>query len=644
MINQISQAAIRVNSATLGAFLWALLVLAWGIWAYWPGVTGPELLDDRSSVLVISDLKNRPELALDYIFGDQSGLLGRSVSMASFVLEKRYLDQGTVSSKQVNIVLHACNGGLLMWLFWLLFRFLQVPGYRLLAVLLGAIWLLHPLLVSTVLYVVQRIAMLSTFFMLLSSISYLYWRLAMIAGKSAWWRFLPVPVFFMLAMFSKENAIVLVPTLLLMEVLWFQCAGQGGAVIPWLRRVAYGLIISGAVVMASLLVLRWDVLALGMSRRPFTLAERLFTESRIVWDYVSQWVWPQVARMGLYHDDVVVSRSWWEPVSTSYAVLAWALLVIGCGILLRWQGGRWVVFGVAWFVLGHSVESTVLPLELYFEHRNYYPAMGLVLALGAVFAMVVKKWPEPGTPLLVCLGLTAVVLSAQTSSQVQIWSNRSLLLLTHLNAHPASPRANIDMAVELARHGEIEAAHRYSEAAFLASANGAGIRERSGDYEVRNLALICIANQSALPVLIDNVGKQDPDRPLSSVTTLLAMVRLLQDNRCPQFDRIRFADRLAEIYLVDNYQRLGAAQLFSNLAVLENALQRYDNAYRYTERFLALQPRDKRGLLMKLHFATALGKVVAAGEVMTVLQAMDQQGELTVGEQQTMALYQEDSD
>ena len=78
--------------------------------------------------------------------------------------------------------------------------------------------------------------------------------------------------------------------------------------------------------------------------------------------------------------------------------------------------------------------------------------------------------------------------------------------------------------------------------------------------------------------------------------------------------------------------------------MLENALQRYDNAYRYAERFLALQPRDKRGLLMKLHFATALGKVVAAGEVMTVLQAMDQQGELTVGEQQTMALYQEDSD
>ena len=136
--------------------------------------------------------------------------------MASFVLEKRYLDEGTVGSKQVNIILHACNGGLLMWLFWLLFRFLQVPGYRLLAVLLGAIWLLHPLLVSTVLYVVQRMAMLSTFFMLLCSISYLYWRLAMIAGKSAWWRFLPVPVFLMLAMFSKENAIVLVPTLLLM--------------------------------------------------------------------------------------------------------------------------------------------------------------------------------------------------------------------------------------------------------------------------------------------------------------------------------------------------------------------------------------------------------------------------------------------
>ncbi len=292
-------------------------------------------------------------------------------------------------------------------------------------------------------------------------------------------------------------------------------------------------------------------------------------------------------------------------------------------------------------MVGHSVESTVLPLELYFEHRNYFPSIGLVLALGGLFAIIVKKWPEPKAPLLVCLGLCVLVLSAQTSSQVQIWSNRSLLILNHLNAHPNSARANIDMATELARLGEVEAAHHYSRMAFESSANEANARERSGDYEIRNLALSCIANKPSSPELIDNLGKDDPNRPLSSVTTLLTMVRLLQDNSCPQFDRIRFADRMAEIFLVADFQDKASAKIYSNLAVLENALERYDNAYAYVEQFLALSPNDKRGLLMKLHFATALGKTEAAQEVIATLQRMDEQGKLTVGEQQTLALYLE---
>ena len=203
--------------------LLVLIVLLLGLWIYWPGSSGPDLLDDRSSVMVIADLQSRPELALDYVFGDKSGLLGRSVSMASFVLEKRYLDGGIAGNKKVNIILHLLNGGLVIWLLWLLFRFIDVPGYRWLAVVLGAIWLLHPLLVSTVLYVVQRMAMLSTFFMLLASISYVYWRLALMSGRSGVLRFLPVPFFLVIGLLAKENAVVLVPILLLLEVLWFRC-------------------------------------------------------------------------------------------------------------------------------------------------------------------------------------------------------------------------------------------------------------------------------------------------------------------------------------------------------------------------------------------------------------------------------------
>lgn len=631
--------APRVSA--LCALLFIALLAALTAWVYWPGISGPALLDDRSSVLVIDDLQERPELALDYIFGDKSGALGRSVSMTSFVLEKMYLDEGIAGNKKVNIVLHLINGVLLIWLFWLLFRYLNVPGYRALAVLLGAVWLLHPLLVSTVLYVVQRMAMLATLFMLLACISYVYWRLRLIAGTANTLRFLPVPLFFVIAMLAKENAVVLVPTLLLLEVWWFECKGERGDVIPWLRRLSYSLIAMGAIALASIVLLQWDTLAARLHRRPFSLTERLLTQSRVVWDYVAQSVNPQVTRMGLYHDDVVVSTSLFEPITTLFAVLSWILVVLVCGVLLRSRGGRWIVFGLAWFVLGHSVESTVLPLEMYFEHRNYFPLMGLVLALGSLFAIVVNKWPEPKSPLLVCLGLCAVVLSGSTSSQVQIWSNRSLLILNHLNGHPLSTRANIDMATELASRGEAEASHHYSKIAFATSSNKASTQERAGDYQVRDLALSCIAGKPVPALRIDTLGADDPQRPLSSVTTLLSLVRLLQDNRCPQFDRIRFADRMAELYLVEDFQRKASAKIYSNLAVLENALQRYDNAYAYAQQLLALSPHDKRGLLMKLHFATALGKVEAAQAVITVLQQLDQQSKLTVGEQQTLALYLE---
>jgi protein O-mannosyl-transferase len=641
MMNSLAALGTHFRLATFGALLFACLLLWIGLWSYWPGISGPALLDDRSSVLVIDDLKNRPELAFDYIFGDKSGALGRSVSMVSFVLEKMYLDEGISGGKKVNIVLHLFNGSLAIWLFWLLFRYLDVPGYRALAVLLGGMWLLHPLLVSTVLYVVQRMAMLATFFMLLASISYVYWRLGLINGKTSVWRFLPVPFFLVVALLAKENAIVLVPVLLLMEVLWFQFAGRNGKIVNWLRRLTYGLIATGSMGIVSILLFGWDTLAARFRNRAFTLDERLFTQARIVWDYVLQFFYPQVSRMGLYHDDVVLSRTLFEPSTTAYAVVGWLILVSICGLLLRWQGGRWIVFGIGWFVLGHSVESTVLPLELYFEHRNYFPAMGLVLALGGLYATIVKKWPEPKSSLLVCLGLWVVLLSFQTSSQVQIWSNRSLLLLNHLNAHPDSARANIDMATEMARLGQLEAALHYSKIAFQSSANAAGLQERSGDYEIRNLALSCIANKSPPPAMIDNLGKADPDRPLSSVTTLLTFVRLLQDNSCPEFDRIRFADRLAQIFLVEDFKYKASANIYSNLAVLENALQRYDNAYAYIERFLALSSDNTRGLLMKLHFATALGRSESADEVVIVLQRMNEQGKLTVGEQQTLALYLE---
>jgi hypothetical protein len=597
---------------------------------------GPALLDDLSSLMVIGNLQEHPELAWDYVTGDTSGPLGRPVSIATFVIEKLLLGNSLAISKQVNIVLHLLNGLFVIWLFWLLFRYREVPGYHWLAVILGAAWLLSPLFVSTVLYAVQRMAMLSTTFMVLACISYVYWRLAFLRNQFSG-LFLAISVIcVVLAVFAKENAVVVIPVLLLLEALWFQFVGVDGQPVRWLRITSLSLMGLGGAIVLLLLVLDHEGLAANFGHRYFTLEERLLTQARVLWDYVGQIFAPDILRMGLYHDDLVVSTAVSEPASTFNALLAWSGVTVLFILSLFWQWGRYLALGVAWYLVGHSVESTVLPLELYFEHRNYFPAVGLFLLVGAAFAMLVKRWPETTSPLLVYMACYVLWLASLTGSQVQVWSTRSLLTLNHLNAHPQSFRANSDMAVQMANLGAFEAAQEYSARAYAVS-NG----ERSGDHDIRDLALACIANKPVTPDQIERLGKDIPERPFGSSVTLQTMVHLLQDNTCPEFDRLHFADRMREIFLVDDSPATASANIYLGLALLENVLQRWQNAEAYIDLFLQLSPGDAQGLLMKLHFVSALGKVAEIDKVKARLRTMQEKGQLTVGEQQTLSLYLE---
>ena len=595
------------------------------------------MLDDATSVAVIGDLQEHPARAGDYVTGDRSGPLGRPVAMASFVLEKLFLGDSLKTSKSVNILLHLFNGALVMGLFWLLFRQVPVPGHRWLAVVLGAAWLLSPFLVSTVLYVVQRMAMLSATFMLCACLFYVFWREKLSRQEFSVTLLALVLASILLALFTKENAIVVIPVLLLLEALWFQFAGANGQPIRWLKLTTLGLIALGGLGVSIVLVAHYDGLAAAFGRRYFSLDERLLTQTRILWDYVGQLLTPEVFRMGLYHDDVIVSTSLSQPASTLSAVLAWLAVAALLVALAFSRWGRYLALGVAWFLVGHSIESTVFPLELYFEHRSYFPGIGLFLLLGAMFAALVRQWPQIKAPLLVYLACYVLWLASLTSSQVQIWSSRPLIILNHVNAHPDSFRANADMAEQLANLGQFEAAQEYSARAFAVSVAG----ERSGDHDIRDLALACIARQPLAPEQIDRLGTDNPQRPFGSVVTLQTMVHLLQDDACPEFDRVRFADRMAEIFLREESPATASANIYVGLALLENTLQRWSYASAYIDHYLQLSPGNAQGLLMKLHFVTALGKVDAADAVKFQLKQLQDQGKLTVGEQQTLSLYLE---
>ncbi|MDG1315247.1 MAG: hypothetical protein P8P29_06975, partial [Flavobacteriaceae bacterium] len=77
------------------------LILFLTLWVYFPGLAGPSLLDDYSSLGTLHNVSTSPDLAWDYVLGDNSGPLGRSVSMATFVVEHLWSDGTIATSKLV---------------------------------------------------------------------------------------------------------------------------------------------------------------------------------------------------------------------------------------------------------------------------------------------------------------------------------------------------------------------------------------------------------------------------------------------------------------------------------------------------------------------------------------------------------------
>src|SRR5690606_5734780 len=138
--------------------LGVLVLLLVAALLYAPGLHGPFLLDDAGSVdsLTVRDFSIEP-LWYD-LSHNTSGLLGRPVSVLSLAFSRILYGTDPWGFKYHNLLLHLFNAVLLFCLFLKLLPRL-VPRIReeqayLVALMVAGLWLIHPLFVSTVLYVV----------------------------------------------------------------------------------------------------------------------------------------------------------------------------------------------------------------------------------------------------------------------------------------------------------------------------------------------------------------------------------------------------------------------------------------------------------------------------------------------------------
>ncbi len=416
---------------------------------YTPGLTGPFIFDDIQN---LSPLGGYPNLDSwgnfwSFLLEGRSGPTGRPISLASFYLNDVHWPSTPNGFIYTNILIHLLNGALVFWFIYKLSAYFTAVNKKQIIItsLISALWLLHPMHITAVLYIIQRMTELSATFMLAGLIFYLYGREALVKHtlKGLALLFIGVGFSLLFAILSKENGILLVAYILVVE--FFLLRPLNVATPKYFNAWLLPAVVAPFIAIMAYLAYRTNPNAFEL--RDFSLTERLLTEPRIIFDYIRQILLPNMNELTLYHDDYVISKSLFNPITTLPAILG-VVSLLGVSLVFR-KKTPVLAFAIAWFFAGHLVESTVLPLELYFEHRNYLPMLG-------IFAAVVYYATTFINHTFIKWGLFALML---TFNSFVLWQNTTLwgkpleLVISWQQSHPNSGRTKQEFNFMLKRAG-----------------------------------------------------------------------------------------------------------------------------------------------------------------------------------------------
>jgi hypothetical protein len=378
--------------------------------------------------------------------------------MASFVANYWVADGIDIYQlKLTGFVVHLINAFLVYVLSIILIRKTTLVNQSVvMSFFVAILWLMSPMNISTSFYIIQRMATLSFLFVMLGCILFCYLRGRQNLAKNRQIIIiLAIILCWMLGFLSKETGILLPLYLLVIDFCFFNANTRA-----LLRRIPLtkgyiAVYLVGLVIVVPGLLIQSDVL--NYDTRSFTLLQRVVSQPSALIKYISHLLFPVSADIGVYGDDFNVAEGYFNSAGL-LNILVIGLLFVGAiyGSVVA-EKLRPAMAGMLLFFAGHSLESTVIPLELYFEHRNYFPSFGLYLAL--VYFMFHRCQESKLRPFLVIIlivyGGYFSVLSVQLS---KYWQSYDRFVLNSYLNHPRSVRASIDMTQMLINQDQLEMA------------------------------------------------------------------------------------------------------------------------------------------------------------------------------------------
>ena len=375
--------------------------------------------------------------------------LYRPVSCLSFALNWFWGRDNVLGYHVVNIAIHLATALFLYLTILLLLRSPVLnnrykPNERFIAAFATLLWAVNPVQTQAVTYIVQRMASLSAMFFIISVWCYLKARSSQDFSQKTLWFFLCSFLAYVLAVGAKENAAILPLSLFLIELFFLRKTTYN------FKHVTIFCLVCGILtVVFALLVVGPDTLYRlpnSYLDRDFTLWQRLLTEARIVLWYLSLLFYPSPFRLSIDHS-VQLSTSLLSPPTTIIALATIAILIIASFFLRKKY--PILTFAILFYLLNHAVESTVIPLELVFEHRNYLPSFFLFLPLALLIQFLLTKYKEQSLmySTVVAFSTTLLLLSALgTIDRNKAWKTEETLWSDALAKSPGNARPYINLA------------------------------------------------------------------------------------------------------------------------------------------------------------------------------------------------------
>ncbi len=470
------------NFRVYGIVCAVIAVLVFSI--YYSSLNAPFYFDDKPLIVnnthIHADDLSVSEIVLKPLQGPARF---RVVPMISFALNFYFNRLNTVGYRFVNIMLHILNCVLLFALIRNTLRcnanssgckanafdekeFVQI------AFLATLLWAVSPLHINSVTYIIQRMNLMAMTFSLLTLLCYLKGRGTFAlsgakfadsdirgekasTNKSAWFAtfyLLIAFVFAILAVFSKENAAILPVVIIVYELFFFKKYKKDESVGVFNKLFIPFLLCLG-VVAVFLISHLWfgknpiAVIQYSYVERSFTMWERLMSEARILWYYLSLLILPLPGRLQLVYD-YQLSTSLFAPWATLPAILG--LIGVAVATYRFASKYRLEVFCVVWFFLQSLIESSVVGLELIFEHRTYIPSAFFFLFI----VLLLRRYLKNRRTVNVLIAIFAVFSIYCSFERNRIWSAPERFWGDNYRKSPKEARVMLNYANSLSVSGK----------------------------------------------------------------------------------------------------------------------------------------------------------------------------------------------